>query len=142
VTAGGVTFTWPNVAAGQPDNVLSAGQIILLSGTAGQTTLGLLGSSSNGASTGTVTIYYTDGTSSTGSVTFGDWAGGPGTGDSTVATMPYRNSATGSQSITMYIYATTVAVDSSKTVESVVLPDVNATDSGSAMHIFALALGS
>ena len=59
-----------------------------------------------------------------------------------VATMPYRNSASGSQSITMYIYATTVAVDPTKTVESVVLPNVNSTDSGTAMHLFALALGS
>jgi len=42
----------------------------------------------------------------------------------------------------MYIYATTVAVDSSKTVESVVLPNVNSTDSGTAMHLFAIALGS
>jgi phospholipase C len=142
VTADGLTFTWPNVAAGAPDNVLAAGQIILMSAAAGQTTLGLLGSSSNGASQGTITIFYTDGTSSTGTVSFNDWAGGPGNGDTAVATMPYRNSASGSQSITMYIYATTVAVDPSKTVESVVLPNVNGTDSGTAMHIFALALGS
>jgi phospholipase C len=142
VTADGVTFTWPNVAAGAPDNVLSAGQIILVNGTAGQTTLGLLGSSSNGASSGTIAIFYTDGTSSTGTVSFNDWAGGPGNGDTAVATMPYRNSAGGSQTLNMYIYVTTVAVDSSKTVESVVLPNVNGTDSGTAMHIFALALGS
>jgi len=142
VTADGVTFTWPNVAAGAPDNVLADGQIILMSGTAGQTTLGLLGSSSNGASSGTIAIFYTDGTSSTGTVTFNDWAGGPGNGDTAVATMPYRNSASGSQTLNMYIYATTVAVDPSKTVESVVLPTVNNSDSGTAMHIFALALGS
>ena len=142
VTAGGVTFTWPNVAAGAPDNVLADGQIILVNGTAGQTTLGLLGSSSNGASSGTIAIFYTDGTSSTGTVSLNDWAGGPGNGDTAVATMPYRNSASGSQSINMYIYATTVTVDPSKTVESVVLPSVNNSDSGTAMHIFALALGS
>ncbi len=45
VNADGLAFTWPNVAAGAPDNVLAAGQIVLMSGTAGQTTLGLLGSS-------------------------------------------------------------------------------------------------
>ena len=122
--------------------VLAAGQIILISGTAGQTTLGLLASSSNGTSQGTIAIFYTDGTSSTATVSVNDWAGGPGNGDTAVATMPYRNSASGSQSITMYIYATTVAVNPSKTVESVVLPNVNGTDSGTAMHIFALALGS
>ena len=114
-----------------------------MNGTAGQTTLGLLGSSSNGASSGTIAIFYTDGTSSTGTVSFNDWASGPGNGDTAVATMPYRNSASGLPVRSgMYIYATTVAVDSSKTVESVVLPNVNSTDSGTAMHIFALALGS
>jgi hypothetical protein len=143
VTADKLTFTWPNVAAGTADNVLAAGQIIDLAGTAGQTTLGLLGSSSNGISSGTVAIFYTDGTSATGTVSFGDWASGPASGDTTVATMPYRNSSSGtSQSIGMYIYAATVAVDSSKTVESIVLPNVNSTTSGTAMHIFAIALGS
>jgi len=142
VNSDGLSFTWPNVAAGTPDNVLAAGQIILISGTAGQTTLGLLGSSSNGASQGTIAIFYTDGTSSTATVSLNDWAGGPGNGDTAVATMPYRNSASGSQSINMYIYSTTVPVDPSKTVESVVLPNVNNSDSGTAMHIFALAIGS
>jgi beta-glucosidase len=142
VTADGLTFTWPNVAPGAQDNILAAGQIIIMNGEAGQTTLGLLGSSNNGASQGTIAIFYTDGTSSTGTVSFNDWAGGPGGGDTAVATMPYRNSGGGSQTIKMYVYATTVPVDPSKTVESVVLPDVNNTDSGTAMHIFALALGS
>jgi phospholipase C len=142
VTANGLSFTWPNVAAGTPDNVLAAGQIILLNGTAGQTTLGLLGSDSNGATSSTMTIFYTDGTTSTGTVSFGDWASGPVTGDTTVATMPYRNNPSGAQDISMFVYATTVAIDSSKTVESVVLPNVNSTDSGTAMHIFAVALGS
>ena len=56
--------------------------------------------------------------------------------------MPYRNSANGSQDITMYVYVTTVPLDPSKTADFIVLPDVNSSDSGSAMHIFALALGS
>jgi hypothetical protein len=141
VTADGVTFTWPNVAPGAPDNILAAGQTMLVNGTAGQATLGLLGSSSNGASQGTIVIFYTDGTSSTGTVSFSDWAVRPGTGDTPVATMPYRNSASGSQNITMYVCATTVPVDPSKTAEFIVLPDVNTTDNGTAMHIFALALG-
>ncbi|MCW2935360.1 MAG: Phospholipase, partial [Actinomycetia bacterium] len=142
VTADGLTFTWPSVAPGAPDNILAAGQTMLVNGKAGQTTLGLLGSSSNSASQGTIVIFYTDGTSSTGTVSFNDWAGGPGNGDSAVATMPYRNSVSGSQTLTMYIYATTVPVDPSKTVDFIVLPDVNSSDNGSAMHIFALALGS
>src|SRR5262249_35561563 len=141
VTAGGVTFTWRNVAAGVPDNVLAAGQIITMNGTAGQTTLGLLGSCSNGTGKGTIAIFYTDGTSSTGTVSFNDWANTSGNANPVVATMPYRTSASGPKQIKMFIYAATAAVNPTKTVESVVLPNVNSTNSGTAMHIFALALG-
>jgi hypothetical protein len=115
---------------------------MLVNGTAGQTTLGLLGSSSNGNSSGTIVIFYTDGTSSAETVSFNDWAGSAGNGDTAVATMPYRNSASGSQTIKMFVFATTVPVDPSKTVESVVLPNVSSKVGVTAMHIFALALGS
>jgi predicted alpha-1,2-mannosidase len=146
VAADGLSFTWPNVAACANDNILPFGQTLLVNGTAGATTLGLLGASTNGGSSGTITINYTDGTSSTATVSFNDWASGPGSGDTAVATMSYRNSISGaSQSITMYVFATTVPVDSSKTVASIVFPDVsNTVGSGSttAMHIFAVSLGS
>jgi predicted alpha-1,2-mannosidase len=146
VTADGLSFTWPNVAACSNDNILPFGQTMLVNGTAGATTLGLLGASTNGGSSGTITINYTDGTSSTATVSFNDWASSPGSGDTAVATMSYRNSISGaSQSITMYVFATTVPVDSSKTVASIVFPDIsNTVGSGSttAMHIFAVSLGS
>ena len=144
VTAGGLSFTWPNVAACSRDNILADGQTLLVNGTAGATTLGLLGSGSNGAASGTITINYTDGTSSTATVTFNDWANGPSGSDTAVATMPYRNSKSGTpQTITMYIYATTVPVDSSKTVASITFPDIGSTITGgaTAMHIFAVSLG-
>jgi phospholipase C len=141
VTADGVTFTWPNVAAGTADNILAAGQTMLVNGTAGQTTLGLLGSSNNGATSGTIVIFYTDGTSSTATVSFNDWANNGTNPNTVVATMPYRNSASGSQNTTMFIYVNTVPLDPTKTVDFIVLPNVNSTVNGGAMHIFALALG-
>ena len=145
VSADGLTFTWPDAAPCAPDNILAAGQAVLMNGTAGQTTLGLLGSSTSGGSQGTIVINYTDGTSSTETVSFNDWAGGPGNGDTAAATMTYRNSASGSsQALSMYVYATTVPVNPAKTVAFVVLPDVsnNVSGGGTAMHVFALALGS
>jgi hypothetical protein len=145
VTAGGLSFTWPNVAACAPDNILASGQTMLVNGTAGASTLGLLGSSTNGSSQGTITINYTDGTSSTQTVSFNDWASSPGDGDTAVATMAYRNSTGGaSQSITMYVFATTVPVDPSKTVASITFPDVSSQigSSTTAMHVFAVSLGS
>ena len=145
VTADGLSFTWPNVAACSPDNILAFGQTMLVNGTAGATTLGLLGASTNGGSQGTIVINYTDGTSSTATVSFNDWASSPGSGDTAVATMSYRNSISGaSQSITMYVFATTVPVDPSKTVASITFPDVASQvgQSVTAMHIYALSLGS
>ena len=144
VTADGLNFTWPNVASCANDNILAAGQTMLVSGTSGATQLGLLESSTNGGTSGPITITYTDGTSTTETLASSDWAGGPGTTETAVATMTYRNSSSGGpQSITMYVYATTVPIDSSKTVASITFPDIaNAvTGSTSAMHIFAVTTG-
>jgi predicted alpha-1,2-mannosidase len=144
VSSGGLTYTWPNVPACSLDNILAAGQTILVNGKAGSKTLGLLGASTNGDSQGTVTINYTDGTSSQEMVSLGDWASPASGSDTAVATMPYRNSTGGSsQTITMFVFATTVDVDPSKTVESVTLPDVGNTvaNGNTAMHIFAMSLG-
>jgi hypothetical protein len=78
-------------------------------------------------------------------VTFGDWAGAPVTGDTAVATMPYRNSQAGSsQQLTVYVSATQVPVNPAKRVVSVTLPEIGyyVAPSVTAMHVFALALGS
>jgi predicted alpha-1,2-mannosidase len=145
VTADGLTFKW---TSGQPcsaDNILAAGQTMLVSGPSGANTLGLLENSTDGGTQGTITINYTDGTSSTATVTSSDWAGGPGATETTAATMPYRNSTSGSsQQLTVYVYATTVPVDPSKTVQSITFPDVSNTTSGgaTAMHIWAVSLGT
>jgi predicted alpha-1,2-mannosidase len=144
VSADGLTFTWPNVASCANDNILAAGQTMLTNGAAGASKLGLLESSSNGGTSGPITITYTDGTSTTAPLSSSDWAGGPGPGETAVATMSYRNmTGGGSQQITMYVYATTVPIDSSKTVASVTFPEISTMvgSSISAMHIFAVATG-
>lgn len=144
VDADGLTFTWPDVPACALDNILAAGQTMLVQGKSGAATLGLLGSSTNGSSQGTIVINYTDGTSSTQTVSFTDWAQSPGGADTAVATMSYRNSVSGtSQSITMHVFATTVPVDSSKTVASVTFPNVsNRVAPGiTGMHILAVSEG-
>jgi predicted alpha-1,2-mannosidase len=144
VSADGLTFTWPNVASCANDNILAAGQTMLINGAAGASKLGLLESSSNGGTSGPITITYTDGTSTTAPLSSSDWAGGPGPGETAVATMSYRNMTSGgSQQITMYVYATTVPIDSSKTVASVTFPEISSMvgSSTSAMHIFAVTTG-
>jgi hypothetical protein len=145
VTSGGLTYAWPAAAACSPDNVLADAQTILVHGSRGDSTLGLLGTSTGGVSQGLILINYSDGTSSTATVTFGDWAGAPVTGDTAVAVMPYRNSTGGSsQQLTVSVFATQVPVNTAKQVVSVTLPKVGAdgVPSGTAMHVFALALAS
>ncbi len=71
--------------------------------------------------------------------------GGSGRDGTAAATLPYRNSTSGSsQQLTVYVYATTGPVDPSKTVKSITFPDVSNTTSGGAtsMHIWAVSLGT
>ena len=63
VSAGGLSFTWPNVPSAQPDNTMAEGQIIRVSGSGSE--LGFLASANNSPESGTGTVYYTDGTTST-----------------------------------------------------------------------------
>jgi predicted alpha-1,2-mannosidase len=144
VTVDGLKYTWPNASGCAADNILAAGQTILVNAASGASKLGLLGASGNGTTQGPVTVTYTDGSTSTAQLTFTDWAQNPGGGNIAAATMPYRNGNDNSQqSITMYVFAAELAVDSSKTVKSVTLPTItDDVNSGASMHVFALTTGS
>ena len=143
VTVDGLKYNWPNASGCDNDNVLAAGQTILVNGSSGATKLGLLGASGNGTTQGPITVTYTDGTSTTSQLTFTDWAQSPAAGNTVAATMPYRNANDGStQSITMYVFNAEIPLNSSKTVKSVTLPTVtDDVTSGASMHVFALTTG-
>ncbi len=141
-TFDGVTFTWPAEAAGSNDNWRAAGQVIPVSGSGAD--VALLGAAAGGQSTGTITIKYSDGTTQQVTVTLSDWTlnGGsvsPATGDYTAVTLPYRNTATGSDKTKTYVFMVYAALTSGKTIASVTLP---ATVTGGGMHIFTIATGS
>jgi predicted alpha-1,2-mannosidase len=142
ITAGGSTFTWPSAAAGQPDNYLANGQVVPISGSG---SIAFLGSANNGPSSGTATVTYTDGSTQAVTMGFSDWTlnGGSATveaGNTTAATMTYRNSEGGTtDTVSTDVFATTpVALASGKTVASVRLP--SDTNQGS-LHVFAIAFG-
>jgi hypothetical protein len=146
ITIGGITYTWPDVQAGHPDAIQAAGETIPVNAPAGSSSIGFIGSAVNAGtdpSTGTVTITYTDGSTSAGTLTMTDWTlggggGSPAAGDTVAAETPYRDYNGGSQQINTYLFATTIPVDSSKTVASITLPA--STDNGS-IGIFAIAAG-
>ncbi len=147
VTTGGITYTWPDVPAGQPDNLTVGGQTIPVNAPAGAAKLGFLGSAYNAGSagsSGTATITYTDGSTATATVGFSDWtlsagAATPKFGNVIIATTPYRNGTDGStQKVKTYIFAETVPLDTGKTVASVTLP---ATLSQGSIGVFAINAG-
>ncbi|HEX4203226.1 MAG TPA: GH92 family glycosyl hydrolase, partial [Ktedonobacteraceae bacterium] len=74
VRINGLNFPWPSVVKHSDDNwqvaesdhpAMKVGQVIPLAETSGLTTLAFLGSSTNGPSSGTATITYTDGSTQT-----------------------------------------------------------------------------
>jgi hypothetical protein len=151
VTAGGLDFTWPNVAAGQPDNVQANGQTLVPDLPAGSSELGVLGVGTNSGtygSQGPVTINYTDGSSTTDELGFGGYALGFATdpaipfGDTVVADLAYENYESGTpRKDPMYLFEQTLAIDPSKTVANIVLPESGQVPHGQ-IHIFALSQGA
>jgi predicted alpha-1,2-mannosidase len=141
VTSGGINYTWPDVAAGDPDNVAAGGQTITVPAQSGQTELGFLGAATDGPSTGTATVTYTNGTSQTVTLDFSDWTlnadgASPVASDTTVASMTYRNGGGTPQTVGTYLFATEVPVESGLTVASVTLP--SSTNNGGTLHVFAM----
>jgi hypothetical protein len=143
VTAGGVTFTWPGAAAGQPDNVVASGQTIAVSGSG--STLGFLGTADNGVASGTGTIYCTDGSTQPYTIGFQNWIDAtPVDGDALVATTAYENRTTTGHVYAPSLFAASVPLPAGKTVAFVTLPDVSgpAVSQGTtSMHIFAVGIG-
>ncbi|MGA8114377.1 MAG: lectin, partial [Actinocatenispora sp.] len=145
VTVDGLTYTWPDAASGELDNIEASGQTIPLVASAGATKLGLIGSATNAdedGAVGDVVVRYTDGTEQSVTLGVSDWTLGAGSyeplpGDTDVATMDYRNSTSGdTEQVATHVFATSGALTAGKTVASVTLPGPTAT-----MHIFAIALG-
>jgi predicted alpha-1,2-mannosidase len=146
ITVGGVSYTWPDIPAGQPDSIESAGQTIPVAFPAGATTIGLLGSAidaGSGGATGTLTVTYTDGSTQQIPVAFSDWTLGAGAysvlpAETIVAKTGYRDVIDGtSQPVPTYVYAISAALQPGKTVASVTLPTATGGDIG----IFAIGTG-
>ncbi|GHB10624.1 NEW3 domain-containing protein [Streptomyces chryseus] len=136
VEALGARLTWPDVPAGTKDNVASGGQAIALGGKGAR--LVFLGSGVTSAATGSATVHYTDGTSSTGAFGFPNWSFDPVTahGATLVKSTDGRNrqDGYGNATVKYSVFAHAVPLDQEKTVEFVVLP-ANAN-----IHLFAMAI--
>jgi hypothetical protein len=142
LTHDGLTFTWPDVPAGEPDNVLASGQTIAVSGSG---TLGFLGASDYYSSSGTGTITYTDGTTQSFALPLADWwANTAAPGGDILVSVPYMNTSSGKMDQKVSVYYAAVQLEAGKTVQSVTLPDVSqqAVQGSPAMHIFGIAVSA
>jgi beta-glucosidase len=137
VTSGSTTFTWPDAAAGQPDAVTTAGQIVSLSGSG--SALSFLAVGTNGTQTGPVTVTYADGTTSTSTLTVADWFSDQAVpGCTLVVTAPGWNTppdSTYPHTQKVGLYAASVPLMAGKQLAYVTLPDVGR------LHIFADTVG-
>lgn len=136
----GLQLTWPDVAPGQPDNVLADGQTVALSGQG--STLGIVGASAYGSASGTFTVTYANGATTTADVTFADWVDNtPATGTDFLATTGGWDPG-GTVPVSLSYAA--VPLNPSQPVVSVTLPTVGAGvgRNVTSMHVFDLAVGS
>ena len=140
LTAAGTTFTWPSASVGTADNYQASGQTVAVSGSG---SIAFLGAATNGPSTGTATVKFTDGTSQSVSLSFSDWTlnGGSASvqaGNTVAITTSYRDTSSGGRdTVSTYVFATSpVSLPSGKTVASVTLP--SSANQG-ALHVFAIA---
>jgi hypothetical protein len=136
VTALGAALTMPDVDPGTPDHVASAGQAIELDGQGSR--LVLLGSGVGYGAAGTATVYYTDGTTSSGNIGFPNWSFQEPTahGATLAVSTDGRNrpDGYGDAAYQYRLFAHSVPLTAGKTVDFVVLPG-NAT-----VRVFSLAI--
>ena len=136
----GLSITWPDVAPGQPDNVVADGQTVALTGTG--TTLGVVGASAYGSTAGTFTVNYADGTSSTVTVTLADWIdSGAATGSDILATTAGWNPG---GTIPVSLSYAAIPLTAGEQIVSVTLPAIGGSVGKGigSMHIFSLTVGS
>jgi hypothetical protein len=132
VTEQGLSYTSPDVPAGQPDNVETAGQTLLVN--ASGSTLGFLGMGDFGEQSATGTVTYTDGATQSFTLTYPDWFTDSvaGTSDQLVAAGVVNGTFAGHR---VGVYAAEVPLEAGKTVAAITLP----TDTD--VHIFSVSIG-
>ncbi|GLW49485.1 alpha-1,2-mannosidase [Streptomyces sp. NBRC 14336] len=130
----GVTYDAPDPRGTAPNFVESRGQSLLLP--AGEyRALRLVAVAHHGPVAATLTVRYTDGTTSEVPVTVGDWAGSAPQGSTVVLKMPHRiKRGQGVDGPPVRLFGASAGLDASKTVRSVGLPN------DSRVQVYAITL--
>lgn len=135
VTADGVPYLFPGNSQTKNNNAVATGQRIELP-KGRYLTAHFLVASSYGATGGTATVHYADGSSTTGDLSGPDWHSGSGP-----ISAPFRYSPGGTDQHPVSIGTAQVWADPQKDAVAVTLPVTNpAVEGKSSLHVFALSL--
>ncbi|MEV6170785.1 alpha-L-fucosidase [Streptomyces sp. NPDC051954] len=136
VEVDGISFDFPGSAAGAKNNVVALGQRIELPPGRYLSAL-FLTAGSYGNATGTATVHYADGSTTTAGMGGADWysAGGP-------LSAPYRYTPGGTKDEhSVGIGVSEVWTDPQREAVAITLPVTNPAEEGkTSLHVFALAL--
>ncbi|SFF18377.1 alpha-L-fucosidase [Actinacidiphila alni] len=132
---GGVDFLFPSSAAGAKNNIVANGQRLDLP-PGRYLSASFLVSCSYGAASGTATVHYADGSTSSAPLGGSDWYSGGGE-----LTASFRYSPTGTDAHPVAIGISDLWTDPARDAVAVTLPVTGpATEGTSALHVFALSL--
>ncbi len=132
LTVQGARLTWPDRAAGRPDNVRADGQSVRVRGRGDALAFLVAGTAGEAAASGTGTVRYADGTRSSYRLTAPDWRTGP-LATKAVA-LPHVNTPGGQVTERARLYVVTVPVVRGREIASVALPR------NRSLHVFDLAV--
>ena len=132
--SGNVTWTLPPTGQGTANALTATGQTITLP--AGKyKTLHVLGAAV-GARSSTVTLKYSDGTTTTAALNLSDWCGSASYGEQPALYTSYRHGPTTDQTLPTHIWHQTIPTDATRTLTSITLPQ------SSSIRLFALTAQS
>jgi hypothetical protein len=134
-------FSMPGIPVGEKDNATGAGQTLPVTLAPGATKLSLIGTATQKNQDTTATVNFTDGSSTSYKVQYGDWCGSPQFGNVVAIQMGYRLNGTGTDGCQVKLFATApLTVPAGKTVESVTLPTQTGDPATAGrIHVFAVA---
>jgi hypothetical protein len=134
-------FSMPGIPVGQKDNATGAGQTLEVSLAPGATKLSLIGTATQRDQDTTATVRFTDGSTTSYPVQYGDWCGSPRFGNVVAIQMAYRLNGTSTDSCHATLFATApLDIPSGKTVRSVTLPTQTGDPATAGrIHVFAVA---
>lgn len=139
----GFTFTWPNRAPGEWDDILPGVKPLDVTAPTGATQIAFLGAGTGGYPEVDATLTYTDGTTTTARLGMSDWllsygGGSPQYGNQIIASSPYRlyGGSWAMQPIPAHVFAAQpIALNPAKKLKSITF---GPSDNG-ALHLFTWA---